>query len=62
MKKSTIDQAVHRQDLYGTHAEVTYSGVLSYLRRKYTRDLKGVDVAVAGIDEVRASMAELTWL
>ena len=49
MKKSTIDQAVHREDLYGTHAEVTYSGVLSYLRRKYTRDLEGVDVAVAGI-------------
>ena len=48
MKKS-IDQAVHRSDLYGTFAEPTYGGVLSFMRRKYTRELKGVDVAVTGI-------------
>ena len=45
----TIDQAVHRSNLYGTNAEATYSGVLSFMRRKYTRELKGVDVAVTGI-------------
>jgi agmatinase len=49
MKKSTVDQAVHRKDLYGTHAEVTYSGVLSFMRRLYTRELENVDVAVTGV-------------
>ncbi|NKB36431.1 MAG: agmatinase [Gammaproteobacteria bacterium] len=49
MKKPTNDQAVYREDLYGTHAEVTYSGILSFLRRKYTHDLKNADVAVVGI-------------
>ena len=49
MKKEIIDQAIHRSDLYGTTGEPTYSGALSFLRRKYTRDLKGVDVAVTGI-------------
>ena len=45
----TIDQAVHRSNLYGTNAEPTYSGALSFMRRKYSRDLEGVDVAVTGI-------------
>jgi agmatinase len=49
MKKSTVDQAVHRKDLYGTHAEVTYSGVLSFMRRLYTHELENVDVAVTGV-------------
>ena len=44
-----IDQAIHREDLRGTQAEPTYSGVLSFMRRKYTRNLEGVDVAVTGI-------------
>jgi len=43
------DQAIMRSDLYGTDVEPTYSGVLSFMRRKYTRDLAGVDVAVTGI-------------
>ncbi len=30
-------------------SEPTYSGVQSFLRRKYSRDLEGVDVAVVGI-------------
>ncbi len=30
-------------------AEMTYGGALSFLRRRYTRDLGGVDVAVSGI-------------
>lgn len=49
MKKKSIDQAIHRDDLYGTRLEHTYSGALSFMRRRYTRDLKGVDVAVTGI-------------
>ena len=44
-----IDQAIHRKDLRGTRTEPTYSGVLSFMRRKYTWDLDGVDVAVTGI-------------
>lgn len=44
-----IDQAVHRDDLYGTRLEPTYSDVLSFMRRKYTRTLDGLDVAVTGI-------------
>ena len=28
---------------------MTYGGALSFLRRKYTKDLKGVDIAVSGI-------------
>ena len=43
------DLAITRESLYGTTSEPTYSGVLSFMRRKYTRDLTGVDVAVTGI-------------
>ncbi len=46
---SSIDQAVHRQDLYGTRSEAAYGGALSFVRRKYSRDLEKVDVAVTGI-------------
>ena len=35
--------------LYGTADDITYGGALSYLRRRYTRDLTGVDVVVSGI-------------
>jgi agmatinase len=43
------DQAFLRADLYGREHEMTYAGALSFMRRKYTRDLTGVDVAVTGI-------------
>ncbi len=46
---SKSDYAIHRDDLYGTTPEPTYAGVTSFMRRKYTRDLEGVDVAVTGI-------------
>ena len=39
-----IDQAFTRASPYGTQAEPTYSGALSFLRRRYTKDLTGVDV------------------
>jgi len=35
--------------LYGTSDDNTYSGALSFLRRRYGRDLAGVDVVVSGI-------------
>ena len=43
------DQAFRKTSLYGREAEMTYSGALSFMRRKYTRDLTGVDIAVSGI-------------
>ena len=49
MTEGMIDQAVHRETLRGTRSEPTYSGALSFMRRKYARDLAGVDLAVTGI-------------
>jgi agmatinase len=43
------DHAIHRSSHLGYEPENTYSGVLSFLRRRYSRDLRGVDVAVTGI-------------
>ncbi|MBG1232067.1 agmatinase [Aestuariivirga litoralis] len=43
------DEAFRRENLKGTRWEATYAGALSYMRRKYTRDLKGVDFAITGI-------------
>jgi agmatinase len=45
----SIDHAIHRPSHRGYAHENTYSGVLSFLRRRYTRDLTGVDVAVTGL-------------
>jgi agmatinase len=43
------DAAFLRDSHRGTEIEATYAGALSFMRRKYTRDLTGVDVAVTGI-------------
>jgi agmatinase len=43
------DHAITRDDLHGTTAEPAYAGVTSFMRRKYTRELEGVDVAVMGV-------------
>lgn len=43
------DQAFAKDDPMGRWPEMTYGGALSFLRRKYTRDLDGIDVAVSGI-------------
>lgn len=43
------DLAFTRQALRGTIAEPAYGGALSFMRRRYTRDLAGVDVAVMGV-------------
>jgi len=44
-----IDQAIARKGLHGTYDEPTYSGVLSFMRRKYTKDLSGADVVISGV-------------
>ena len=43
------DGAIRREGLYGSSIENTYAGALSFLRRKYTRDLAGVDIVISGI-------------
>jgi agmatinase len=43
------DGAFRRDSLYGSTPENTYAGALSFMRRRYTRELAGVDVAVSGI-------------
>ena len=49
MNKKITDHAIVREDLYGTTPEPTYGGALSFMRRKFTKDMSGVDVAVTGI-------------
>ena len=49
MKPSATDQAFLRESIYGTEHESAYAGALSFMRRKYSRDLTGVDIAISGI-------------
>ena len=44
-----IDHAFTRQDLKGPSFENVFAGATSFLRRKYTKDLTGVDIAVTGL-------------
>lgn len=77
MFKKIVDNAFTAESLYGLRYEPTYSGALSFLRRKYSRDLAGVDVAVTGLPldtatsnrpgarlgprAVREASAQLAW-
>lgn len=72
-----VDQAILRNDLRGTEIENSFSGVLSFMRRKYSRDLGGVDAVVTGIpfdcavsnrpgtrfgpEAIRRASAQLAW-
>ena len=47
--KNDVDRAFRRDDLRGLAFENAFSGATSFLRRAYTKDLGGVDVAVTGI-------------
>jgi agmatinase len=47
--KKDGDFAITRESLYGITNEPTYAGATSFMRRKYTRDLTGVDLVVTGI-------------
>ena len=44
-----IDNAFLGKSLKGGSHEPTFSGALSFMRRRYSRDLNGVDLAVWGI-------------
>ena len=47
--KNEVDAAFTRQSLKGPAFENTFGGATSFLRRRYTKDLTGVDVAVTGV-------------
>ncbi|MDJ0827145.1 MAG: arginase family protein, partial [Rhodobacter sp.] len=47
--KKQVDTAITRPGLKGLSNENTFSGVTSFLRRRLTKDLAGVDIAVTGI-------------
>ena len=51
MDKQLVDQAWRAEDRQnkGRAFEMTYGGALSFLRRRYSRELDGVDIAVSGI-------------
>lgn len=49
MTDKTGDFAIRADDNMGRWREMTYGGALSFLRRRYSRDLSGVDVAVSGV-------------
>ena len=73
----TVDQAFVRKELYGTVHENTFSGALSFMRRLYSKDLRGCDFAVTGVtfdiatthrpgarfgpQAIRAASANLAW-
>ena len=47
--KNQIDQAFTRDDPRGLSFENAFSGATSFLRRRYTKDMAGFDLAVTGI-------------
>lgn len=71
------DQAFTAGSPYGLAEEPTYSGANSFMRRRYSRDLAGIDVAVTGVPldlatsnrpgarfgpaAIRRASAQLSW-
>ncbi len=47
--KNEVDGAITREGFLGLAFENTFGGVPSFLRRRYAKDLRGVDFAVTGI-------------
>ncbi|KAE9626523.1 agmatinase [Parasedimentitalea maritima] len=47
--KHLVDEAFTREDLKGLSFENTFGGATSFLRRRYRKELDGVDIAVTGI-------------
>ncbi len=47
--KHKVDEAFTDRELRGLSYENTFGGAVSFLRRLYTKDLTGVDIAVTGI-------------
>lgn len=72
-----VDQAFLRADLRGSEIENTFSGAHSFMRRKYSRELTGVDAVVTGVpfdcavsnrpgtrfgpEAIRRASAQLAW-
>jgi agmatinase len=47
--KNQVDHAFTRQDARGLSNENTFGGALSFARRRYSKDLSGVDIAITGV-------------
>lgn len=47
--KTYVDEAFTRSSDRGVSFENTFGGATSFLRRRYTKDLRGVDVAITGV-------------
>ncbi|MYM53985.1 agmatinase [Thalassovita mangrovi] len=47
--KRQIDHAFTREDTRGLSYENAFAGATSFLRRRYTKDLTGVDLAITGV-------------
>ena len=47
--RKEVDAAFTRRDLRGGAFENAFGGAVSFLRRRYTKDLAGVDLAVTGV-------------
>ena len=47
--KNYVDEAFTNPDLKGVSHENTFGGAASFLRRRYTKDLTNVDIAVTGV-------------
>lgn len=47
--KNQVDLAFTRENLKGQGYENAFGGATSFLRRRYTKDLTGVDIAVTGV-------------
>ena len=47
--KTQMDHAFTRDDPRGPSFELTFAGATSFLRRRYTKDLTGVDIAITGV-------------
>jgi agmatinase len=47
--KTQIDHAFTRADMKGHSFENVFGGATSFMRRRYTKDLAGVDIAVTGV-------------
>ncbi len=77
MAQQGNDEAIRRQNLKGTIVEDSFAGITSFMRRKYTKELAGVDVAIVGVPfdlatsnrpgarfgprAIRAESAQLAW-
>ncbi len=48
-RKLLGDQAFLRPDTVGSYAENTFAGALSFMRRQYSRNLEGIDLAILGV-------------